>query len=226
MAGIDKTYVSTYEDWKEIIEWAKKTSFKCPNGIVLDVSWYCYNLDLTEEEVRSWISEDGEIPVMNTPEELDYFLIKYCPVKTIQDRMKEVYREEYINSVLLGTSRFDTYQRPTPGKHVKITKKPKSRKNYLWSWINWKGIKKKGCYKVNVREPGPENRHFRYNEDYGTWVAEDELGYATSFGSIPTKARSFKALLRKIKSWGLPVGSIVEFEGMYEEEDGELIIKP
>lgn len=36
MAGIDKTYVNNYKDYKDVIDYARKTKFECPNGIM---SW-------------------------------------------------------------------------------------------------------------------------------------------------------------------------------------------
>lgn len=228
MAAIDKTYVSSYEEWKEITDWAKKTSFKCPNGIILEVENYCYGHGMTEDEIREWISECGEIPVMNTPVELDYFLIKYCPIQLIQDRMRAVHSEEFINSVLSGTSEYDTFQRPEPGKHYKIIKKPRIKRALSWfinrpnrkysKWLsNELTIKRKGYYNVSI--PG-----YGYNEDYDSWVFPGELGYSTVYGLVNTKTRSLKALIRKIKSWNLPVGTRVEFSGRYQDEYGVMMI--
>ena len=39
------------------------------------------------------------------------------------------------------------------------------------------------------------------------------------------KVKSLKALLRKIRKWGLPVGSKVSFYGRYLGEEGEVLIK-
>ena len=33
MAGIDKTYVETYEDWKSVMDYARNKKFMCPNGM-------------------------------------------------------------------------------------------------------------------------------------------------------------------------------------------------
>lgn len=224
MVGIDKTYVSSYEEWKEVIDWAKTTSFKCPNGMVLNVIDYCYDPDMTEEEVKGWLSERVEIPVMNTPEALNYFLIKHCPIKVIQNRMREVY-SDFPDKVLSGTSDYDKFIRPTGGKHIRFIKKPKI--TYPGRFFSYdRGWIKLG-YNIEVLIPGEDEFDSpEYNEDYDYWLLPNELGKRTSGNIIRVECRSIKALLRKIRKWNLPVGTKIKiYDIRYKEENMELIIK-
>lgn len=219
MAAIDKTYVSTFEEWKEIIDWARNKVYLCPNGIVFNVIDYCYYPDYSEDDIKEWLSESPQIPVMNTPTELDYFLIKDCPIKVIQDRLKEVYDEEFIKSILAGTSEFDTFVRPTPGKHLKFIMKPKGQKPISW-YNGYLHRKMKGFYFVSV-----DSRDFvGYNEKCDKWIMSGELGNITIGGFISVYVHSLKALIRKIKSWKLPIGTRIWFEGYWVGEEGEIII--
>lgn len=220
MAAIDKTYVSSFEEWKEVMDWARTAKFTCPNGMVLNVIDYCYNSDYTEEEIKEWLSEQGEIPVMNTSNELDYFLIKYCPIQLVQDRMRCVYSENYIESVLNGTSKYDKFVKPEVGKHFKCIKKPLW--NYTLKWFNQYYNKYfKGFYDVDVMYKG---NYLWYNEICDCWKLDDELGYSTISGAT-VRCHSIKALVRKLKKWNLPVGAIVKVTGKYVGEECEFLVK-
>ena len=80
MAGIDKTYVKTWQEYQDLVNWLEQNQFKCPNGDIIEIPHY------------GWSKEDfdgeRERPVLNTTQEEDYFLIKYCPLQFVQDRMK------------------------------------------------------------------------------------------------------------------------------------------
>lgn len=127
MAGIDKTYLSDYEEYQKFLEWAKNKTYTCPNGTVIHVYNYVYNY---------WTKENMEVcerPVMNTPQSLDYFLIKDCPFEFIRERMREVYNE-FVDSVLNGTSEYDTFKYPEEKSKIKIVKRYywMKHKNYLY----------------------------------------------------------------------------------------------
>lgn len=218
MAYIDKTYVSSYEEWKSIIDWCKNNSFTCPNGIVIHPINYCYDPDLSKEEVEDWLNESsGEIPIMNTSYSMDYFLIKYCPIELVQNRMKTVYGEEYYNSIKNGTSKFDTFVRKEGGKHIGWIRKPLT--NFTYAWYN-RYLKKRINRGYSVQVSGD----FWYNEDYDYWVDDYELGYHSS-NTADTNCRSIKSLIRKVLKWNLPTGTKVRFFGRFTCECGEFIIK-
>ena len=154
MAGIDKTYVSSSKDYFDFIEWAKEKKFTCPNGIILSPLDYVYEQD--PETIDERIKEYGRITLMNTPVSMDYFLIKYCPLTFVQDRLREVYPESFIEDINKGISCFDNYRRnfgtkvkciqesyygPKDAKKIDITKPEKSLDQCIL-WQTWNARKK------------------------------------------------------------------------------------
>lgn len=95
MAGIDKTYISSWREFKEIKDWAIKTNVIYPNGINGGkmINWIYYP-DLTEKDFLN----NNEHVLWNTSLAVDVFLYKNCPFKLIQDRLKEQYGNvSYLN---------------------------------------------------------------------------------------------------------------------------------
>lgn len=221
MAAIDKTYVNSYEEWKEVTEYMKNAKFKCPNGMTLYGRGSLYYPDMSREDVEKWITEaGGDIPVMNTSSELDYFLIKECPVELVQERLKDVYGEEEYNSIKNGTSRYDTFVREPGGKHLGLIEKP------AWNRIikNFNSRLRKVVrhgYRVQVDVP---DGYTWYNEEYDCWLMPYELGWSSG-NTAHTDCMTLKSLRRKIMKWNLPVGSVVNFWGYWCGESGKFIVK-
>ena len=99
MAGIDKTYITSYDDYKKVIDWCKGKSFKLSNGQVIYPSNFIYYPDITKEEwdenEKMFKQEypDGQYDkiLWNTPIYFDIWLIRNCPFDFIQNRLKEQY---------------------------------------------------------------------------------------------------------------------------------------
>lgn len=150
MAGIDKTYISTYKEFDEIRNWAKEQKVPYGNKTVLLTDFMFYP-DLTEEEwnedleysvkhemealgiSREESIESYEKALWNTPTFVDVWLIRNCPFDTVQDRLKEQYGggwsklaftdhnyEDEYEQIKAGTSIYDTYQRNGLGKKAKV----------------------------------------------------------------------------------------------------------
>lgn len=199
MAGIDKTYVDNWTDYCSIVEWCKNNSFVCPNGTV--IRFYPYEWD--EDSFK----DGGEHPVLNTSYTQDYFLIKNCPLKPIQDRMKQVYNKEYVESVKNGTSEFDTFIKPEKISKIKLIKKPLFYKPSKYFWKR-KGKRVRDLYCVSVRLPEIWDGYAWYDEDREQWLLPNELGRWT-ISDATLKCKSWKALIRKIMTWHLPKGTIL-----------------
>ena len=87
MAGIDKTYTDSYEEYKEFKDWADKQVLTFFNG----------HKECIGDWVWSYEKDDfsnGEIPIMNTPTWLDIYLIQNCKSDFVIERMKSVYGED------------------------------------------------------------------------------------------------------------------------------------
>lgn len=217
MAGIDKTYAKSIQEIEEFLDWAEKTNFTCPNGEILKVSDYCYlskeylKEEGVKEEMERWFNEKGEIPIMNTPTYLDYFLIKHCPIKFVQERMEEVYPKDYTDSIKNGTSEWDTFKRPTPGRKLKwIFGKPKRRRD-LRGWLSVHDVK----FKDSDDYP-------HYNDETRKWIFPGELGtWNTSCADL--NCRSIKAITRQILKWGFPEGTTITIYGAHTTNKGIIL---
>ena len=202
MAAIDKTYTSSWDEYQALIKWARETIFTCPDGTKLKPIDYVYG---------HWTKEDFDVmvrPVMNTSDVCDYYLIKYCPLDFVQERMTEVYSKEYVDSIKNGTSEFDTFTKEGKyGTKCRLIKQPK------------KGLRgntpfKRKYWFIQLREPD-EFRFLWYDGKENRWVWTNELTEINGGSDTCQRFKTRKALERHICKWKLPKGTIVEVRGRY-----------
>lgn len=224
MAATDKIYTDKYKEYKELFDWAKNTVFVCPNGTKLYPIRDIYQ-HLKEEDFK-----DGKcVPVLMTSFVMDYFLIKNCPFDFVQESLKSSYGEEYYNSVKNGTSEYDLFTKEGKcgsGKIKRINKDSRSRFNYLYPIFRKNGKKIKPKFFVDVYPPSKDDGlvlslDYSYKIDNFLW--ENELGLLDS--DCYYGCRSIKALIRKIRKWKLPKGSMVHAHGRYRRESWYFVVK-
>lgn len=146
MAGLDKTYVSTWKDYSTIRDWARKTDVIYPNGINGGkmIDWF-YFPNLTESDFNG-----KEYALWNTTTPVDMFLYKNCPFKLVQDRLAEQYGNE-----LWGLDT-DPENKHEIGNHFKLPK----------------GVIR-DTYMIEVIR---ENEYWSYSDDYNSWTEDSEFG--------------------------------------------------
>lgn len=210
MACIDKTYTSDYQEYQRFLKWAKETTFECPNGLKIWVFNSVYPF-WSEENMK-----ESEKPVINSSYTLDYFLIKYCPFKFVQDRLKYVYGDTYYNSVKEGTSEYDTFKYPEIGTHFKIVRGPLFKsKNFLW-----KLRRRKILFDITVSY---NDYPLWYNSKIKKFLLPNELGEGNM--SWMYAGRTIKSLIRHLKNLKLPKYSIVRAQGRFVGEDLLILVK-
>lgn len=116
MAGIDKTYVTSWNQWKELRDWIWDKEFDLSNGAHIVLRNYMYYPDYEQKDVEDWLEqvrqyeidhcgnyyhekygEDWEdhvyadVPFWNTPTYVDIYMIRNCPIEWVQDRLKVQY---------------------------------------------------------------------------------------------------------------------------------------
>lgn len=209
MAAIDKTYCKTWEEYQEVRDWCKGNEFTCPNGIKVKPI----------ENLYSWSKEDfggdKELPILNTSQTTDYFLIKYCPAKVVQDRMCEVYGKEYVEGIKNGNNEYDSFAYPEVGSKVKMTKDSNFHNRKPFPFYS---TRKNRLVTVLTAEVEYQGETIWYNEDIGRFLLPYELGECTS-SCAHLNQRSIKAIMRRIKKWKLPKGATVTVCGRYVGED-------
>lgn len=206
MAAIDKTYTSSWEDYQSLIEWCKGKSFTLKNGDIIYPSNYIFE----------WSKEDfdgeRELPVWNTPNYLDIWLIRNCPLNFIQERLKEQYGggwskeaftghndDDMYHHILNHTSPYDTYQRV--GSH-KFTIKHRFNNRFKDDGLCW-WVQILGC-------------GWWYNKEHKAWYHNDEALPIDSNCEHLKGALSKRRLARLIKRWNLPKGTEILFVGDYK----------
>lgn len=211
MAGIDKTWCQSIAEFNEFKHWAINNKFKTPYGEIIDLTHYMYRFDSTPEELMEELTNYRSILVMNTPTIVDYYLIRYCNIPFVQSRMKSVYGEENYESIKNGTSEFDTFDRNSiAGTRVKcIQESEYGKKDFLYKRKRKRFV---SDYWIEVKN---KKHWMSYNEQFDHWViyGKELMNNDTTVCHKPIKSR--KALIRQIRNWNLPKGSIVKWMGCY-----------
>lgn len=206
MAGIDKTYIDNYEDYKIFKEWANKQIITFFDGHKKCVgNW-----------VWSYKKEDfdgSEIPIMNTPTWLDIYLIQNCKIEFVIKRMKDVYGKN-----------FDEYK-----TKINLTAIPegykKNRKIIIRNGNNCKFPFKKKMFKKPIGGKTSwwlqcEN-NFWYNSETKTWIGWD---YFYPHDTNTAQIKSTKALIRHLRKQYLPENIKFRMSGQYIGEDYVVIV--
>lgn len=201
MAGIDKTYLNTYEEYLEVLNWCNKTGIVTDEyGNTFNPKDFLYYPELNEEDFKPGIV------LWNTPIYFDLYLIRNCPIKFIQERLEEQYNLGFIQKVINHNSEYDVFQRNGLGKKLKITiiKNPKFKGYYknTWWWIEI------------------ENSYWNYNEYTDKWVHDNEAEeYNTNVCNKYRGKLTIKKIMRILRKWDLPKDLVISIRGSYSGQD-------
>ena len=267
MAGLDKTYIKTYQQYREIADWCKaqgevhwrNSVFRPYDHIPQMTEWneetdkVVYLGEWTEEyfnertqyalesrecmkvetyfdkyvdkkeypTLEDWIkyidSWEVEVYLWNTDIAFDVYLIQNCPILFIQDRLREMYGDEYEN-IKNYRSIYDTFERDTnDNPHFTIRKILGTNKNKDYHWS------------VSIHAPNKET--IWYDERDKNWYFKEEchitkdwedLNYSTSIKGKITNRKIY----RLIRRWNLPKGTRLFFSSSsFYKEAFEVIVK-
>lgn len=200
MAGIDKTYTDSYEEYKEFKDWADSQILEFFDGHKVCIGNWVWHYEKED-------FDNGEIPIMNTPPWLDIYLMQYCRSKFVLDRMKYVYGEEFYNE----SRKVNLRSKPPEGfeqnrriiiKRNSRTKFPLHNKPYRY--------KRKSKWMLQSKS------RFNYNDETKRWVGDDMYyPYTTNTATIS----SIKSLVRHLRKQYLPSGAEFRISGRYMGED-------
>ena len=203
MAGIDKTYTDSYQDYKEFKNWAKEQILTFFNGHQVCIGDWIYDYNQGDF--------NGEkLPIMNTPTWLDIYLIQNCKIKFVLDRMKVVYSEElykYSQTIDLSAPPPSCFQqnRKIVFKNTKTTKfnlhqKPLGGKSKWWLQSNF---------------------GFSYCSESKVWSNEDTwYPMNTNIAHI----KSLKSVIRHLRKQFLPKGALFSLSGTFIGEEYLVIV--
>lgn len=181
MAALDKTYVSNKDDYEALMNWVNnQDTYTIPTtGESFHIKDYMYNW--SEEDVLNALEAGDEVPIWNTPTAVDKYLYNNCPLKFVQDRLKEQYRDP--DTYL---SEYCDYVR---GK-CSVLKFPKIPK---FSRIELEVMDKDGMC-------------LSHSETTNMWISFSDTLHMSI---VDTNGLSMRKLRRLLKKWSIPVGFAV-----------------
>lgn len=227
MAGIDKTYIKTYNQYKEVCDWCKDivVTFGINKNIKFKPSDFIN--EYTKEDFNQ-LPENGELVLWNTPQYMDEWLIKNCPIDFIQKRLKEQYHD-YYDKIKNGNC--EKYKRNGLGKkiHFKVIKKPYTYNRFNFLYINRHNKlrkykdKKIGIWDIVIKD---EDYCWFYNEQYDYWTNDSEgFPFDAFICTLKRKNLNIKSIYRYLKKWNLPAGLKITIDNVYFDFGWELITK-
>ena len=241
MAYIDKTYFNTIEQYKEICDWchAQGTVTDDYGNVITPTEYLPHKIEYDDEkeefidygeysveDIEHFLNENKNgMLLWSTDTIFDVYLIRYCPVKFIQDRLKEQYSEECYQTIKDRKYVYDTYKR-NGLKNPKLTFKyyvdvcgdvPVSRRyigKYERDWYIY--IRKYGGHRY------PYSDVMNYDDATDYWFSWKEAYIPKGLGICNCKeyfgTLSKKTLARMIRKWNIPSGYMVECADRYGNE--------
>lgn len=209
MAGIDKTYTDDYKEYKKFKDWASNQRVEFFDGrkeCIGDWVW-----DYEKEDF-----ENGEIPIMNTPNWLDMYLIKHCKVKFVLDRMDEVYGKDFHDEAKSVDFKLipDGYEK---NRKIVIKSIPKQT---TFSLVN-KSTPKFGWW---LQQSWDKKKFYmQFNEETKKWVDSNKQIYPSNTNT--SHHRTVKGLVRFLRKQYLPKGVEFNLIGRYVGEIYNVTIK-
>ena len=205
MAGIDKTYTNKWSEYIEFRTWANRNYVTLFNGRKVCVGEY-----VAQDWEEGDFNGKYELPIANTPNFIDVYLVQHCPCKFVIDRMNEVYSEETIEQfkrVDLSAKLPDTHKqnRKIVITRNKDTKFPIHNRPYRgWWWLQ-------------------SDDDFDYDTDTNVWVDSSVMYYDYDTNTAHTK--TIKAIVRMLRKQYLPIGAKFTLSSCYVGETYTITIK-
>ena len=209
MAGIDKTYVKTWDEYKDVLDWCDSVGIVTDDyGNKMHPSKWLYHNNLTKEDFNG---NEKDFVLWNTGYLEDIYLIRHCPCKIVQERLHKVYDDEYINDVLNHNTEYDKFVRPIGDKNPKFKiiwkEKPHKKLNYGWC-VDMYGSNG-SIYSSDVPAC--------YLEDWDKWIFKNDTFYCSrGIGNYILRGYlTPRKIYRKLRKWNLPKGTKLKFYGFY-----------
>lgn len=172
MASIDKTYTSSYSEYKSFKDWADKQYITFFDGLKVCVGNYVWELS------EDMFDDNCLTPIMNTPIGVDAYLIQNCTHQFVLNRMKEVYKEQYYNTLKakdLGAKPPEEYQQ---NRNISFKKVIRNRRRSFPS-LN----KKVGSWLLRVKR-SDYNSFWMCNDTTKVWINDFVTLYPTNTNAL------------------------------------------
>ncbi len=225
MAAIDKTYIKTYNQYKEVYDWCKDIVVTFNSKISFKPSDFIW--EYTEDDFNQ-LPENGELVLWNTPYYMDRWLIRNCPIDFIQKRLKEQYGNDYED---IKNGNCEMYERNGLGKdiHFKVIKKPHVYHRFSFIYTDRQNQlrvykeNRKGLWEISIED---EDNYWCYNKEYDYWTNITEgFPFDSHTCTIKKKNLNIKSIYRYLRKWNLPAGIKITIDNIWFDFGWELITK-
>lgn len=208
-----RIYVNSYNDYSEIINYAKAHKNKIFELYGVNIIEFIYRTELTEidfNEDNEHIQEYGGYMISSFPDCITYYLIRNCEIPSIINDLKEEYGDEFeeIKNSEIKIHTFEKFKKYS----IKFDYPKNNRMTYS----------KFGLYWIQIRHNS--DSWWWYCEDNDEWVDITKSERYTNTNTAHF-GHSLKAVIRKIKKWNLPAGVIITAHGRYRNSNVEIILK-
>nr|DAW35396.1 MAG TPA: hypothetical protein [Caudoviricetes sp.] len=229
MAAIDKTYIKTYNQYKEVYDWCRDIVVTFDDTFVKNVSFKPSDFisEYTEDDFKQ-LPENGELVLWNTPYYMDKWLIRNCPIGFIQKRLKEQYGNDYED---IKNGNCEMYERNGLGKdiHFKIIKKPNVYGRFSFIYTDRQNRlrvykeNRKGLWDISIED---EDNYWYYNEKHDYWTNVIEgFPFNSNACILKKKNLNIKSIYRYLRKWNLPAGIKITINNVRFNFGWELITK-
>lgn len=174
-------------------EYRKEFCYRDNETGVWHTDWDLINSTKRLVEDLKEMNVEYSIPIANFSELQDRFIIQNCDLDWVQDRLKEQYGNEGDYYDMKQTPII--YFEPGDSNKFNITWRNSGIMNYAYKF------RQKNLYTITIK-------YMKYNESLDRWVNENNSTYGD--WSSYDKCKSLKAVMRKLRKWQLPKGSMVD----------------
>ena len=227
MAGIDKTYVKSWEDYVSIRKWAESVGeVKDDFGNTFSpLDWMSeyeeiefkeslenqkkryrdyYSDPIHVQEAKEWNGPDWEPEPGGVGELVLWNTPTYFDIWLIRecplDFIQDRLKQQYGKSyteIKERRSEYDQYVRPAASSHFRFSSRVLPKIKSKWLWWN-----------IRVKD-------FYYDEDQDKWYHWLECREYTGCSVELKGSLGKRKLARKLKKWGFPAGTVIEVFGNF-----------
>jgi hypothetical protein len=203
MAGIDKTYTNSWEDYNALMDWAR--------GKTIDFNYGKKKLKIPIfNSIYQWNKEDfiGEMPVLNTFTWEDKYLWENCPCQFVIDRLREVYGGNYLDRHHINIIPVDF----KTNRKIRIIKNTDTKfplRNKVLGCRGWWWIQ------------ADRGNNLDYSKELDAWVLPDTFPSNTN----TMNGNTIKSIVRRLRKMYLPSRITFTLIGRFSGENYLIQVK-
>lgn len=238
MAGIDKTYAVTYDQYKSVLDWAKSvgTVIDEYGNKIMPYGWIYYT-DITEDDFNEFQNKEWNLARVRaqTDKEFVKWMTEYHGENFLED--KTLFFElpiwntaTYQDIWLIRNCPVDFIQERLKQQYGDYYEKIKNHTS-VYDTFERNGLGKNVHFSIeyikenHLKRFKEDDIHWfiesmdisaEYNDELDTWILENEARPWTSNMRVNCGNMSKRKIYRMLRKWDLPKGFKLLFDGLYK----------